>query len=141
MTDSMFTGATGNAEPSVGKPGPGSLHIMVVEDNADSREMLCELLTLLGHRVRSAADAEAADAQLEQTRVQVLLTDISLPCMSGVELARKSRERDPDLTVIFVSGYGSAPDADFPYQSLRKPYDLMQLQTLLAEVATRRQGT
>lgn len=126
MDDSYMKGQTDAAE---------ALSILVVEDDTDSREMLCELLSLLGHKVHSAARAEEADAKLEECRVKVLLTDISLPGMSGVELARKALQRDPELSVIFASGYGGAPDADFPYRSLLKPYDLMQLQSVLAEAA------
>lgn len=116
---------------------PDPLRILVVEDDADSRDMLCELLSLLGHQVQSAARAEEADAKLEGCRVHVLLTDISLPGMSGVDLARKSLVRDPELSVVFASGYGAVPDADFSYRLLLKPYDLMQLQSVLAEAANK----
>lgn len=120
-----------NASPA--KP----LHILVVEDNADSREMLCELLSLLGHEVKSAADAEKADALLETTPFDVLLTDISLPGMSGSDLARKAVKRNPSLAVVFASGYSNVPDADFPHSSLLKPYDLTRLQSVLSEAASR----
>lgn len=112
------------------------LRIMVVEDDADSREMLCELLLLLGHDVKSAARAEEADLLLEKAAFDVLLTDISLPGMSGPDLARKAVSRNPSLAIIFASGYSSVPDADFPYLMLLKPYDLTRLQNVLSEAAS-----
>jgi PAS domain S-box-containing protein len=114
----------------------GSLRILVVEDNTDSRQMLCELLSLLGHDVESARSAEQAQGQIEKTAFDVLLTDISLPGLSGVDLAREAKAQHPSLVVIFASGYSNAPGVDFPFYSLLKPYDLSSLQDVLAQAAT-----
>jgi PAS domain S-box-containing protein len=126
------------SEASAAKTQPkaaDSLHILVVEDNADSCQMLCDLLSLLGHSVESAGSAEEAQTHLEQAAFDVLLTDISLPGLSGVELARQSKAHHPSLAVIFASGYSNVPDADFPFHSLLKPYDLTLLQEVLAQAA------
>ena len=113
-----------------------SLRILVVEDNTDSRQMLCELLSLLGHDVESAGSAEQAQKQIERTAFDVLLTDISLPGLSGVDLAREAKAQHPSLVVIFASGYSGTPGVDFPFYSLLKPYDLGTLQEVLAQAAT-----
>lgn len=115
-----------------------SLHILVVEDDVDSREMLCELLSLLGHQASSAGSAEEAEGVLKQEGIDVLLTDISLPGRSGVELARDARTRHPSLGIIFASGYSGISDVDFPFHSLLKPYDLNQLQDALHQAAAAR---
>jgi len=113
---------------------PAALRILVVEDNADARDMLCELLGVLGHAVRGAASAEEALAIAGQDGFDVLLTDIGLPGMSGVDLARQLKRGQPGLDIVFSSGYGAVDDIDFHAHVLPKPYSLAQLETLLAQV-------
>jgi CheY-like chemotaxis protein len=82
------------------------------------------------------AHPDDALALLASNRYDVLFTDVSLPGMSGVELARKAVGDQPGLKVIFASGYGDTllRHLDFPYQSLQKPYELDQLQHALATI-------
>lgn len=111
------------------------MKILVVEDNADALQVVCDLFGLLGHAATAAADAEQAWELLRRQEFDVLFTDISLPGMSGLALARQARCLRPGLRVIFSSGYGSDwPDSGigFPAAVLRKPYDLAELQAALA---------
>jgi YesN/AraC family two-component response regulator len=66
-----------------------------------------------------------------------LFTDVSLPGMSGVDLARQAVTQAPSMRVIFASGYGDTllRHVEFPYLSLQKPYELDQLQQALDKVA------
>jgi CheY-like chemotaxis protein len=116
---------------------PGTLSILVVEDNLDSQYLVCEMLKAFGYEADGVAHPDDALAHLAANRYQVLFTDVSLPGMSGVDLARQSLERYPHLKVIFASGYGDMllRHLDFPYQSLQKPYELDQLQDALGRVA------
>jgi CheY-like chemotaxis protein len=113
------------------------LRILVVEDNKDAQKMVCELLMMLGHRVQGVSDAEAALEALAAARFDVLFTDVNLPGMSGVELARKAASEMPGLKIIFSSGYGAIASHDFGFRaaSLPKPYSLEKLQQVLADVA------
>ena len=81
--------------------------ILVVEDDADLRVLVVNLLGSLGYKVLEAGNAEAALANFGKTaRVDLLLTDVVLPGgTSGNELAAVLRARDPDLAVLFMSGY------------------------------------
>jgi CheY-like chemotaxis protein len=111
------------------------LRILVVEDDRDAQKILCELLTILGHSVQGVGDAEQAQVALAASEFEVLLTDVNLPGMSGVELARKAARERPGLKIIFSSGYGAiAPrDLGFHAASLPKPYSMEKLQQVLAE--------
>ncbi|MEN3277810.1 MAG: hypothetical protein V7631_3600 [Massilia sp.] len=116
---------------------PGTLHILVVEDNLDSQYLVCEMLKAFGYEADGVAHPDDALARLAANPYQVLFTDVSLPGMSGVDLAREALARYPHLKVIFASGYGDMllRHLDFPYQSLQKPYELDQLQNALGQVA------
>ena len=121
--------------------GPG-LRLLVVEDNSDARYLVCETLRALGHEVQAAATGEEALPQLGTQPFDVLFTDVSLPGMSGVDLARQARQKTPALELLFASGYGDelTRRLEFPAQSLQKPYDIEQLQAALDQISQRLQG-
>jgi PAS domain S-box-containing protein len=116
---------------------PGSaaraLRILVVEDNLDSQQMVCELIGMLGHHVSGVCDGEQAWALLEAERFDILFTDISLPGMSGIDLARRMLAAGQPTRIIFSTGYGkeALSQLEFPAGVLRKPYDLAELQAAL----------
>jgi len=117
--------------------GARSLRILLVEDNLDLRQLVCELLYNLGHTPTPAGSAEEALAQLDAgASFDTLLSDVSLPGMSGVDLARHAVAILPGIHIIFASGYGSALTAnvDFPAHSLTKPYDIDHLHQLLVSL-------
>jgi PAS domain S-box-containing protein len=115
---------------------PSCLRILVVEDNADSLEMLCELLGMLGHVARGSSSAEQALDILHGEVFDVLLTDVSLPGKSGVELAREALRICPLLRIIFSSGHGAVVDDTLAALSLPKPYNLERLMSVLAKAAS-----
>lgn len=120
-------------------PAAAPLRILVVEDNADARYLACETLRALGHEVQAVASGEAALPLLEQEAADILFCDVSLPGMSGVELARQALARHPRLQLLFVSGYGDALTRHLPWPAttLQKPYELDQLQHALATIGRR----
>ena len=116
-----------------GAPDPSGRCVLLVEDNDDAREMCTEMLTMLGHAVHGAASAEAALPLLSLPGLEILLTDISLPAMSGVELAQRARAEHPQLKVIFASGHGWAASVAHGQQArfLQKPFGLEELAAAL----------
>jgi CheY-like chemotaxis protein len=117
---------------------PGTLSILVVEDNLDSQYLVCEMLKAFGYEADGVAHPDDALKHLAARHYHVLFTDVSLPGMSGVDLARQAISTWPHLKVIFASGYGDMllRHLDFPYQSLQKPYELDQLQDALGKVSS-----
>ena len=80
--------------------------ILVVEDDDDVRAYLVETLHDLDYRVLRAHDSVAALEFLQQnTRIDLLLTDVVLPGMNGRELSRKAQSLRPGLKVLFMTGY------------------------------------
>ena len=123
---------TGHA-PDPAEASPTSLRILVVEDNLDSQLMVCELVGMLGHTVSGVSDGEAAWQLLNEQEFDILFTDVSLPGMSGIALARMVLRDKPAMRIIFSTGYGkeSMDELGFTASVLRKPYDLMELQAAL----------
>jgi len=135
-------GAT-EAALSMAQDGAGGpLDILVVEDNLDSQYLVCEMLRAFGHEADGVGHPNDALDRLAAKRYDVLFTDVSLPGMSGVDLARRAVADAPAMRVIFASGYGDTllRHVEFPYLSLQKPYELDQLQQALDQVASQLPG-
>jgi two-component system CheB/CheR fusion protein len=86
--------------------------VVVVEDNADSREMLCVLLEMSGFTCRSAENGAAALQLIDEVRPDVAILDVGLPEMDGFELAQRIRRVYPSgqLCLIALTGYGQPAD-------------------------------
>ena len=94
----------------VSSPLESPASVLVVEDDFLLREATVDTLNDLGYRAIAAGDAGQALAALDLfTEIRVILADIGLPVMNGLELAAEARRRRPDLGVVFVTGY-SRPD-------------------------------
>ena len=119
------------------EPQGAPMRILVVEDNLDAQYLVCEMLRAFGHTVDAVARAEDALATLQREEFDVLFTDVSLPGMSGVDLARQALRERPALRIVFASGYSQAltSQLEFPAVAMQKPYDIEQLQQALAQVA------
>jgi CheY-like chemotaxis protein len=113
------------------------LQVLVVEDSPDSRDMLCEMLAILGHKAFAAATAEEGIALLDSTRFDVLFADIILPDASGIDLAKTAVKIAPGIKIVFASGYGFlvTDKTDFDFFLLPKPYGFDQLSYAIAQVA------
>ncbi|MGO9512956.1 MAG: response regulator [Steroidobacteraceae bacterium] len=117
------------------------MDVLLVEDNHEVSLITVEYLTELGHQAVAVTDAESAVAQLGERAFDTVLTDVRLPGMSGIDLAKELIKRYPKLPVVIASGYG-ALNVEFilgHHQPnvfvLPKPYDMPTLQRTLAEAA------
>lgn len=123
-----------NAAPRIeAAAAPASLSILLVEDNADMRDMTAEVLKALGYQVEAAGSGEQALAMLEQAAFQVLITDIGLPGMSGFQLAERARAMGV-RAVLFASGYGASSDLPAGSFWLQKPFSLENIQAALTRI-------
>jgi len=117
------------------------MDVLLVEDNHEVSLITVEYLTELGHQAVAVTDAESAVARLGERAFDAVLTDVSLPGMSGIDLAKELIKRYPKLPVVIASGYG-ALNVEFilGHQQpnvyvLPKPYDMPTLQRTLTEAA------
>ena len=117
------------------------MNILLVEDSDEVSCITVEYLHELGHEVVAVAAAEKAIAQLKSSAFDAVMTDIRLPGMSGIELARTLVKDYPNMPVVIASGYG-ALNVEFlmgeklpKVLMLPKPYDLPDLERTLIEAA------
>src|SRR4051794_6257280 len=100
--------------------------ILVVEDNDQVREFAVSLLGELGYRVVSAASAEEALLVLDRGEaIDIVFSDVVMPGLSGVDLAKIARGKQPDLPIVLASGYSEeiVAGAGASFDFVRKPYD------------------
>jgi PAS domain S-box-containing protein len=140
--DAVLSGASDDypRRPTVSTVSHDRLRILVVEDDAASLDAACELLAMMGFAAQRAENAQTALATLAAEAFDVLLTDVLLPGMSGIELARHAVTMRPDLAVIFTSG-NEIPEGEkleFAWSALRKPYTADQLRTEIEETPRQR---
>jgi DNA-binding NtrC family response regulator len=83
---------------------PGKARILVVDDDPDIRRTLQRLVTRLGHIAKGAGSSEEADRWLGAERFDLMLLDIELPRMKGVEFLGWALQRDPEMPVIMMTG-------------------------------------
>jgi len=112
--------------------------VLVVDDDADMLRLLSMRLNAAGYRVSAVGSAEAALAQLDIERPQLVLSDVRLPGRDGLALFDEIRARHPSLPVILLTAHGTIPDAVeatargvFTY--LTKPYDGRELLDKIAQ--------
>ena len=106
--------------------------ILLAEDDDDMRRFLARALEKAGHDVSSFSEGVSAFEELKGTAFDLLLTDIVMPEMDGIELARRASELDPALKIMFITGFAAValhPDSRAPREAkvLSKPFHLKDL--------------
>jgi two-component system cell cycle response regulator CpdR len=108
---------------------PKNLH---AEDDNDMRRFLVKALENAGYAVTDFDNGLSAYRRLREEPYELLLTDIVMPEMDGIELARRAAELDPDIKIMFITGFAAValnPDANAPKDAkvLSKPFHLRDL--------------
>jgi CheY-like chemotaxis protein len=126
---------TPTADRFLSHPPQGTGTVLLVEDEPEVCRVTTALLTRLGYRVLTAATGEDAlsVAREQGPGMDVLVTDVVMPGMSGVELAERLRASVPALPVVFLTGYA---DQEMPAGAivLEKPYSPADLAKILARL-------
>ncbi len=127
--------------PLNGDPNAGMRSILVVDDESILRDLCARILT--GVKVFLAASSEEALDLLEREDIDIVLTDVSMPGMSGLDFLKRIKEREPDKAVVIMTGHAEKKiilealqsDAD---DFITKPINLLQLKTTIERVLERK---
>ncbi len=118
-----------------------NLSILYIEDNDHLRETIGILMEGDGREIVLCANAEAALEACEERHFDLVVTDVSLPGISGTELARRLLRVDPQRWIVLCSGYQFGADVGrlgVNVRALNKPFELDDLDALIAEVVSSR---
>ncbi len=120
-----------------------STSILVVEDDRVQREIIADILEQAGYDQRSCADGAAALETLGERDFDVLLTDMRMPGMDGLELLRQAKRQHPDLDVIVMTAHATIKTAVAAIKEgaadyLEKPFDKDELLLVAARTCERR---
>jgi PAS domain S-box-containing protein len=123
----------------------GARRVLVVDDNLDGAESMADMLSLLGDEVRIAHDGLEALTVTEEFRPDVILMDVGMPRLNGLEAARQIRSQPwgHDVAIIALTGWGQENDQEKSREAgcdshLVKPVNLDDLERTVAEVRKRR---
>ena len=113
--------------------------ILLAEDDNDMRRFLVKALERAGYQVVDFDNGASAYQRLQEEPFSLLLTDIVMPEMDGIELARRATEIDPDLKVMFITGFAAVAlnaDNKTPKDAavLSKPFHLRDLVTQVEQL-------
>ena len=122
--------------------------ILVVDDEANARSALAEILKDEGYSVETAGDGFKATSKLDEFEPQIVLTDLKMPGMDGVELLRKVKSHDAELPVVLMTAFGAVETAvsamregatDYLVKPLNTDELLMVLDRALERASLRRE--
>jgi signal transduction histidine kinase/ActR/RegA family two-component response regulator len=144
VVKSVRSPVTPAASPVTGQPrdeevrAPAAVSILVLEDEAHIRTMLVDALGGAGYRVESATDGLTGLARFQGENFDVVLTDLSLPECSGLDVARSVKRMRPDTPVVLITGWGHLLDPERLRDSgvdlmLVKPFRLERLLAVLGD--------
>jgi len=127
------------------RPSASGAQILVIADSQEVREVLRDLLTRHGHSVVARADGNSGLAELGTWSFDLAMVDLSLPGVSGLEVAAQLKRRCPDTTVALMTGYFHRMRPDDAQARgvdvvLRKPFALDQVQSIVDFAVSRKRS-
>ena len=107
-------------------------NILIIDDEKAIRKTLSEILSYEGYKIEEASDGEEGLKKFKEKAFDVVLCDIKMPKLDGLEFLDKAREANPDVPVIMISGHGTIETAveavkKGAYDYISKPPDLNRL--------------
>ncbi len=113
-----------------------TLRILIADDDADTRSILVDYLTHCGYEAWEASDGEQALALAQAQVVDIVLLDVVMPGLSGMELIPRLRALLPEVVIILLTAYGTIPQAieamrQGAFDYLEKPLQLKQIRAVV----------
>ena len=115
-------------------------HVLIVDDELNIRRVLAAMLAREGYEVTAAADGEQAVAVLQKTPVHVVVTDLVMPRLGGMELLARVGAEFPDVPVIVITAHGTVDSAVHALKAgafdyITKPFEQEELKKVIAKAS------
>lgn len=115
-----------------GDEGDAMANILVAEDNKNANKLICTVLRRQGHEAISAYDGREALDAFDEHHVDLLIADVMMPCMDGMELVRRLRDADFDLPILMLTAKSAQEDKNAGLMAgaddyLTKPANMQEL--------------
>jgi len=113
--------------------------ILIVDDNPNMSSLLVEMLEVFQYDAARALDGQDALQKLDEDDIAMVITDMRMPKMTGLELLKNIKEKRPKLPVVIISGYSvDEEDSDFVKTKadgfLNKPFMMADIEQLLTDL-------
>ena len=136
------TGERGDPSEAGGEGRSEMARILVIDDDEPIREVLRGILEAAGHEVLEAADGESGIELHRSHRPALVIADIIMPEMDGLEVIRELRRTSPDVKVMAVTGYDDKGEKGYlalaeeygAHRTFRKPVDPDEIEEAVAEL-------
>jgi len=121
--------------------GSHKYRILVVDDDDQIRSVLSDMLTINGHKTIACADGYAALDAIGKDSFDILITDLGMPGMSGLDLAGVVHEKYPDMPIAMITGWGTQlNEEEVALKGIKavlpKPFHLKEIKQLVADLGT-----
>ncbi len=117
-------------------------NILAVDDDKNLLDLLVDTLTAIGYRTVPAHGGVPALERLKDERFDLMITDIRMPDLDGIQLLKKVRRHYPDMPVLFITGFASPEmiGQATPDGFLAKPFRIAQIESLIESTLQRKPG-
>ena len=120
----------------------GKVRILVVDDEEIVCDMLFDALSQTGYTVKTAKDGNDAIAQIENEPFEIVITDLKMPGMSGMELLQRVQKINPDICVLIITAYSTIESAvgamkQGAYDYICKPFELEEMKVVIERAVER----
>ncbi len=118
--------------------------VLIVDDELSVRESLKMILKPMC-RVHTAADGKEALECIEKNKIDVVTLDLRMPGLSGMDVLRQIKRRDPDIEVMIITAFGSLGDSEDATRQgatgiISKPFNISELMTMVNELLEKRKS-
>lgn len=119
----------------------GNLAVLVVDDDRQIREILSDMLVIDGHSATACRDAYEALQALDQAQYDLMITDLGMPGMSGLDLAGVAHDKHPEMPIAMITGWGTQLDErETAVKGIRtvlaKPFHLADVKRMIEALVT-----
>ncbi len=112
------------------------MKVLIVEDEEDIREVISEFLTIMNAEYDTAANGKEAFEAIKSSSYDMILTDLKLPDVYGIEIVKKVREQDSEIFIVVISGYTEKETKEKVFNAganyyIEKPFSFTEISKII----------